>query len=317
LPKDKKILVTGGAGLLGMNLTQRLVSLGIPVQSTYFSRKPLEQLKNHFRRYDFTKFEDCLAATKGQDYVIICAVQASGVSGVRQSPTASILPNLEIHAGLLEACSQNKVEKVVWVSSSTVYQEAYYPIREGQLDLNRPPYELYMGIGWVYRYLEQLAQCYYQKHGLQVGVIRTTNIFGPYDRFDDERSHVIPALIKRALHKEDPYIVWGNGSTVRDFIYVEDLVDGVMKVLEGYCNADPVNISNGTAVSIQQLTQVILRVCDHPVSPLFDSTKPTAVPYRVLDNTKADVILGNINKTSLEEGIRKTVDWYKSGLSRD
>lgn len=88
--------------------------------------------------------------------MIICAVQASGVAGVKQSPTASIMSNLEIHAGLLEACSQNGVEKVVWVSSSTVYQEVFCPIREDQLDLNKPPYKLYLGIGWVYRYLEQL-----------------------------------------------------------------------------------------------------------------------------------------------------------------
>ena len=108
------------------------------------------------------------------------------------------MPNLDIHAGLLEACSQNGVEKVVWVSSSTVYQEAFYPIREEQLDLNKPPYKLYLGVGGVYRYLEQLAQCYYQQRGLQVGIIRTANIYGPYDHFDDIKSHVIPALIKRA-----------------------------------------------------------------------------------------------------------------------
>jgi GDP-L-fucose synthase len=315
--KGKKILIAGGAGMLGMSLTRHLIFHGMSVRSTYFSRKPPPQLKSHFERYDFTRFEDCLAATKEQDYVIISAVQASGVSGARQSPTASILPNLEIHAGLLEACCQNRVEKVVWISSSSVYQEAFYPIREDQMDLNQPPYELYQGIGWVYRYLEQLAKCYYQKRGLQIGVIRTSNIYGPYDRFDDEKSHVIPALIKRALAKEDPFVVWGNGDSIRDFVYVEDLVEGVCKVLERYCIADPINISNGTPVSIKELVRVIMDICDHQVSPQYDPAKPTAVPYRVLDNTKAGTILGRIDKTPLEKGIQKTVEWYTSNLSRE
>ncbi len=315
--KGKKILVTGGSGLLGMGLTRRLISKGVSVQSTYFSRKPPSQLSSCFKQYDFTRYEDCLFATEGMDYVLICAVQASGVSGMKESPTASILPNLEIHAGLLEACCQNGVEKAVWISSSAVYQEAFYPIREDQRDLNKPPYELYQGIGWVYRYIEQLAKCYYQKRGLQIGVIRTSNIYGPYDRFDDQRSHVIPALIKRALTKESPFVVWGNGNTIRDFVYVDDLVEGVWKVLDSYCIADPINISSGVPIRIKELVGVILEVCGHRVPLQYDPAKPTAVPYRVLDNTKVDTLLGGIDRTSLREGIQKTVEWYTSNLSRD
>ena len=315
--KGEKVLITGGAGLLGMSLTQKLVSLGLNVTSTYFSRTPPDPLKQYFKQYDFTKIDACLSATKGQDYVIICAVQASGVSGVKQSPTATILPNLEIHAGLLEACANNNVRKVVWISSSSVYQELYHPISEDQLDLNQAPYELYQGIGWVYRYVEELAKCYFHKRNLKVGIIRTANIYGPYDRFDDEKSHVIPALIKRALRKETPYIVWGNGNTIRDFIFVDDLVEGVLNILTGECNADPVNISNGVPTSIRELVDVVLKVCKHTVKPKFDPTKPTAVPYRVLDNTKCNTLFGTINKTPLEKGIFKTVEWYLSNASRD
>ena len=312
-----KVLVTGGAGLLGSSLTKHLIDQGISVTSTYFSRLPERSLRDEYIRADFTKYQDCLTATEGQDCVIICAVQASGVSGIQQSPTATILPNLEIHAGLLEACAQNGVGKAVWISSSSVYQEAFHPIREDQLDLNQPTFDLYQGIGWVYRYLEALAKCYYDKRGLEIGVIRTANIYGPFDRFDDKKSHVIPALIKRALAKDDPYVVWGNGHTIRDFIYVDDLVDGVLRVLENACNADPINISNGSPVSIRELVEVILEVCNHSVVPQYDQTKPTAVPYRVLDNRKCEALLGKINKTPLEEGIRNTVAWYMSSTSRD
>lgn len=314
---NKKVLVTGGAGLLGMALTKKLLATGIDVESSYFSRPPSPDLAHCFKQYDFNHFDDCIAATRGKDVVIICAVQAAGVKGIQQSPTATLLPNLAIHAGLFEACTINRVEKAVWVSSSTVYQEAFYPIREDQLDLNLPVYDLYAGIGWVYRYLEQMASCYYRKRGLNIGVIRTSNIYGPYDRFDDQKSHVIPALVKRALSGETPFTVWGNGSTVRDFIFVDDLVEGVLRVLNGYCIADPINISNGSPVTIGELVTTVLDVCNHQAPILFDQDKPTAVPYRVLDNTKCHTLLGEFARTTLKSGLQATVDWYNSAQRRD
>lgn len=315
--KNKKILVAGGAGLLGTNLTQRLASENIEIYSSYFSRLPIKNLSDCYKQYDFTKYEDCLKATEGMDYVIICAVQAAGVAGVRKSPTGSLMPNLDIHAGLFEACAENKVEKAIWVSSSTVYQEAFYPIREDQLDLNQPTYELYQGIGQLYRYIEHLAKCYVDKRKLPVSVIRTSSIYGPYDRFDDQRSHVIPALIKRALKKEDPFHVWGGPDTVRDFVYVDDLTEATLEVLKSSCNGDPINFSNGTPINIGELVHSILHATNHEVSPIYDPSKPTAVPYRVLDNTKFNTILKNIKRTPLEEGLRKTIDWYQSSLGRD
>ena len=315
--KGKKVSIAGGAGLLGTALTDALAREGVDVESSYFSRTPPPHLARWYKRFDFNRFEDCLAATAGKDVVVVCAVQASGVKGVMESPTASLLPNLAIHAGLFEACSANGVDRVVWVSSSTVYQEAFHPIREEELDLNLPVYDLYGGIAWVYRYLEQLAAFYNRKRGLKIGVVRTSNIYGPYDRFDDQKSHVIPALIKRALAGENPFTVWGNGYTVRDFIYVDDLVEGVLRVLNDYCNADPINISNGTPATVRELVDVVLAACGHRAPVVYDASKPTAVPYRVLDNTKCNALLGEFPRTSLEDGIGKTVAWYRSALARD
>ena len=313
----KKILVAGGAGLLGLHLCEKLVALGADLSARYYHRVPPQNLAGYFKPFDFTRYEDCLVATQGMDHVIICAVQASGVAGMSQSPTATILPNLSIHAGLFEACWQNQVDSVVWVSSSTVYQEANYPIAEDQFDLNQPTYPLYQGVGWVYRYIEQLAKCYFEKNNLPIGVIRTTNIYGPYDHFDDQKSHVIPALIKRALAEEDPFVVWGNQDTVRDFIYVEDLAEAVLRVMEGHTNAVPINFSYGEAITIGQLVPAILAACDHKAEIHYDASKPTAVPYRVLDNGKFQSRLGKVEKTDLGQGLAKTVAWYKSNLARD
>ena len=315
--KNKKILITGGAGLLGTSLTKIFSSLGAEVISTYYKRQPPKKYERMYKKYDFSNFDNCLKATNDIDYVVLAAVQASGVKGVLENPTSSILPNLKIHAGLFEACAQNKVKKVVWISSSSVYQKCNYPISEDELNLNLPTYDLYLGIGWVYRYLEKLAECYYLKRGLQVGIIRTANIYGPYDRFDETKSHVIPSLIRKAVNKEKPFIVWGNKETVRDFVFSDDLSYALLQVLEKYCNGKPINFSSGIGTNIGELVKLILDVCDHSIKPTFDSSKPTALPYRVLNNKIFMNKFKTLNRTSLLNGLKKTLDWYQSDNYRE
>ncbi|MDP2599829.1 MAG: NAD-dependent epimerase/dehydratase family protein [Deltaproteobacteria bacterium] len=311
--QGKKVLVAGGTGLVGANLALRLKDLGANVRATYFSRKP-SFLPENFKKFDFTELDQCLEATKDMQYVFICAAQTFGAKIMKENPTALVLPNLRINSGLLEACRLNKVEKVVFISSSTVYQEAFFPIREDELDLNIPTYDLYLGVGGMKRYIEQLCRFYFKTYGMKIGIVRPTNIYGPYDKFDDDKSHVLPALIKRALKKENPYVVWGDGYTVRDFIYVDDFVDALMNVLQRYCVCDPINFSSGTSITIREAVGVILEACGHPVGPRYDERKPIAIPYRMLNTTKYNSIFGAKKQTSFAEGIQKTVAWYRSTL---
>lgn len=304
--RKKNILVAGGTGLVGTNLTKRLLGLGAYVLSSYYSEPPEPFLACH-ESFDFRDFNDCLAATKYMDYVIICAAQTYGIKIMKEKPTISILPNLEINAGLFEACKINKVERVILISSATVYQESDYPIEEELLDLNKPPYSAYFGVGWLNRYIEKLAEFYYETSNMNIGIIRTTNIYGPHDKFDDDKSHVIPALIKRALNKELPYKVWGDGQEIRDFIYVDDFVDDLLDVLNGYCICEPINVASGELVSIREAVEVILKACKHKCTPEYDISKPTAIRFRALDLSKFDDIFGDKKRTSFEEGIRRTV----------
>lgn len=309
--KGKNILVAGGTGLVGVNLTVRLSQLGAKVFSTYFSRNP-QVYKDKYRHFDFTQYPDCLEATKGMDYMVICAAYSAGVGAAKEDSCAAITGNLRIISGLLEAAKINKLEKVIVISSSTVYQEKNSPMREDDLDLNKPPYELYMGIGWLNRYIEKLALFYHKQCGIKVGIIRPANIYGPYDKFDDAKSNVLPALIKRALNKENPYVVWGNGSVVRDFIYVEDFLDCLLNVLDKYCVAEPINISTGKGITIGEAVKTILQVCGHNACPRYDSSRPVAVPYRVLSPEKYEAIFGKLRLTPFAEGIATTVEWYRS-----
>lgn len=314
--RGRKMLVAGGAGLVGTNLTQRLAREGADVAASYYQREP-DSLKERYRQADFTDFEQCLALTKGMTDVFLCAIQGASVEGTRSKPIAGILPNIQMNANLLEACRQNGVERAVFVSSSTVYPEANHSIREEELDLNEQPYELYLAAGWMYRYIEQLCHFYHKRYGLKISLIRASNIYGPYDRFEEGKSHVLPALIKRALQKETPFKVWGQGSTVRDFIFVDDFVDAILWVWERYLVCGPLNVGYGQGTTIDEAVKVILEASGHNTAPEYDTSKPTAIPYRVLDTKKFESIFGSWRRIPLSEGIRKTVAWYQPRMSTE
>jgi len=311
--KNKNVLVAGGTGLVGTNLTLSLKENGTNILSTFFSKKP-SVFPKAYERFDFTKFKDCMEATKDRDYVFICAAITSGIKRRKKFPTAFVLPNLQIYAGLLEACSRNKVQKVMLISSSTVYHETTYPVRENEFDLNKSPYDSFLGIGWVNRYVEQLAKLYYKEHGLNIGIVRASYIYGPYDNFDDEKSHVVPALIKRALNEEVPYVVWGDGHEVRDFIYVKDLIGDILDVFSSSYICDPINVGSGKGLTIREAVRDILDVSRHNVEPQYDETKPTSIPYRVLNIEKFQSIFRKKKRTSFREGIENTINWYKSTI---
>ena len=311
--KGKKVLIAGGAGLVGQNLVRVLMDLGALVSATYCTKKPLNN-PDLYGHADLTRFDDCLSVTKGMDVVICCAAKSFGAKMMKENPSAAVLPNLTITTGLLEACRINRVHKIIIISSSTVYQPANYPIGEHELDLNQEPFKAYAAVGWLNRYIEQLARFYYQQYQMPIGIIRASNIYGPHDKFDDERSNVLPALIKRALAKPTPFEVWGDGQAVRDFIFVDDFIEDLLDVLEKHCVADPVNSGNGQPMSIAQAAKIILEVCQHQAPLVFDPTKPSAIPYRMISIAKLEAIAGKRQRTAFIDGIKKTVDWYQEAM---
>jgi len=310
--KGRRVLVAGAAGLAGSALLDRLYGLGAEVRGTFHERAPA-LLPEHHLRADLTRLDDCLVATARMQDVVICAAQTFGAQIMRDEPTRLVLPNLQIHSNLFEACRINGVERVLVISSSTVYQEAFRPLREDELDLNRQPFALYQGVGWMKRYVEELARFYHDRYGVGVAIVRPSNIYGPRDKFEDDRSHVLPALIKRALARETPFVVWGNGAAVRDFLFVDDFVDDLLAVLslERPFRCDPLNLASGSELAIREAVRTILDVCRHDATPQYDPTKPDAIPYRMLDTTKADAILGRRDRTPFRAGIEQTVRWYR------
>lgn len=310
---NTEILVAGGTGLVGANLTFRLRNQGFDVVATR-CRSREKIFKKNFAQFDFRRFDDCLEATKNKNAVVLCAGYSYGAKENKKNPTGSILPNLQISAGLLEASARNGIRTVILLSSSTVYQPSSFAVHEEQLDLNRAPYSAYSGIGWVNRYLEQLAKLYTHTYGMRVVIFRPSSIYGPFDKFDDERSNVVPALIKRAVRKENPFQVWGSPEVIRDFIFVEDVVDDICSALtnETIPAGEPINVCSAIPMSIAEIVGVILKACDHSPEVSFDADKPSTIPYRLLDNKKHQRIFGKKKRTTFKDGVAKTIEWYKA-----
>ncbi len=305
-----KILVAGGTGLVGRNLIRRLATAGLPCVASVHSRDLAEDGIETVR-CDFTDFGDCLKATEGKGSVVLCAAISHGAKANQAAPTATLLPNLKILGGLLEASARNKVKTVILLSSSTIYQPADFPIKEDDLDLNLPPYDAYFGIGWTYRYLEQLGALYSKTYGLKVITLRPTNIYGAFDEIREDKAHVVPSLIRRALKHESPFEVWGPPDVVRDFLFVDDLVDDLLALLKGEVDTGglPVNICSGEPMTIRDAARIILQACRHPVEPVFDSAKPSAIPYRALDDSRYRQLFGRRPRTAFREGVERTVAW--------
>lgn len=307
-----RVFVAGAAGLTGANLLARLLELGIEADGSYHVALPPPALRAQCRKFDFTRFDDCVAATKDHQSVVLCANSVAPAAAMRANPTGSLLSNLEITAGLLEACARNKVRKVVLISSSTVYPLSPNPIRETDLDLNQQPYDLYRTVGWFHRYCEQLALTHHSLKNFAAGIIRPTALFGPHDHFEPERSQVLPANMRKAVEKQDPFVVWGDGLEVRDFHFVRDFVNDLLFVLDRCCTGDPINSGSGQPRSIRDAVSTILKAAGHPVEPVYDSTRPGAIPYRVLDISKLKSMCNPLPRTSFEQAVAESMDWFRA-----
>jgi GDP-L-fucose synthase len=271
-------------------------------------------LERVYQRYDFTRFEDCLKATRHRQTVFLCASQSAGANSAHLGLTDFIRADLAIHTGLLQASQLNDVERVIVLSSATVYQPADRPLREDELDWNAPPDDAFQAIGWMKRYIEQLARFYHVQQGIKIGIVRPTSVYGPLDEFEEPRVHVVPSLIRRAMDKADPFVVWGTGEDVRDFLYVEDLVDDLIEVMERGCLGEPINLGSGCPMSIREVVDVILSVCGHPVVPVFDPSRPRTSAYRAVDTTTWARITTKRTRTSFAEGVHKTMQWYAEAM---
>jgi GDP-L-fucose synthase len=168
------------------------------------------------------------------------------------------------------------------------------------------------------RFTEIVCEMYATKIGkpMKICVVRPANIYGEFDDFQWETSHVIPALIRKVVERQDPLEVWGDGNDLKEFIYIQDFIDGMLLAMEKQEGFDPINIAVGEPCTVREVLASLLRICDYEnANVIYDSSKPSMIPKRLIDVTKAKSDLGFEAKTTIDKGLSKTVEWYRSTLT--
>lgn len=312
--KNKKVLVTGGTGFIGSHLVEKLVSLDAFVTVMHRSSNihNLHSVKHaiSFYKGDCLNMDDALKASKGKDIVMNLAARVGGIEYNRTHHATMLRDNLFIALNMIEAARVSNVQRFLVVSSACVYpHDAIVPTPESE-GFRDEPEETNQGYGWAKRMAEKLGQYYVKEFGMHIVIARPYNAYGPRDHFDSKFSHVIPALIRRVFDGENPIVVWGSGKQTRSFLYVEDFVDGLLLAVEKSPVGEVINFGSDEEVTIEDLIKEIIRLSHKNVKIVFDTTKPDGSPRRKSDNTKAISLLGFQAKTSLRDGLRKTIDWY-------
>ena len=308
--KGKKVVVTGGAGFIGTHFLMKLVEMGADIR-THVHRNQLQYEHDYIQvlhDIDLMKLEDCVKLTEGADYVIHCAGEVAHPSSVSTDIQIS-LKQLNLIGNVLDACVKNKVKRFLDLNSSTGYPDIRKPITEDEYWVDEP-YTSYYGYGWMRRYREKLMEHVSKFSGLEIALARCTAIFGPHDNFNLKTCHVVPALIKRVLSDENPFTAWGSPDVVRDFLYVKDVVNGALLILEKGESMKPYNLGYGNGITIGEILNAILTVTGKNLDVIWDDSKPTTIPFRAVSTDRIKNELGFNPKYTFEEGIKETIEWY-------
>jgi GDP-L-fucose synthase len=313
--EGKLVLVAGGTGMVGSYLVIHLLNLGAHVRIPIHIR-PLTIKHNRVEtvKANLLQMEDCLRVTKGVDIVCNAAAVVGGVLRNKLQPAEIYTINMLLHTQLLEASRINDVERFLLVSNNGVYPPMTRPSREEEAWDGKPD-ESVQAYGWVKRMAEFQAAMYAKQYGIKIAIGRGTNSYGNWDNFDPDTSHVIPALIRKAVCRCDPFVIWGTGENVRDFIHASDLARGMLLLVEKYAVCDPVNLATGKPVTIKKLAELILKIAGHKANIIFDYTKPGGQPIKLIDTSKAKRLFNFEPRVSLEDGLRQTIAWFKENYS--
>ena len=303
--KNKKILVTGGAGFLGSFVVKELVRKGISPKNITIPRS---------KDCDLRIFKNCQQILKNHDVVIHLAARVGGIGLNREKPGELFYNNLIMGAQLMEAAKQAGVKKFVAIGTICAYPKfTKVPFSESEL-WNGYPEETNAPYRLAKKMLLVQAQAYRQQYGFNAIYLLPVNLYGPGDNFDPKSSHVIPALIKKvadAKEAQKDYInVWGSGKASREFLYVEDAARAIVLATEKYDKPDPINLGAGREITIKNLIKTICTQMNFKGEVRWDKTKPDGQPRRKLDVSRAKKEFGFVAKTSFEIGLQKTIDWY-------
>lgn len=304
--EGRKVLVTGGSGFLGSFVAQKLQEKGcklvfVPRSKDY----DLRQLGSIQR----------LLAEARPDVAIHLAARVGGIGANRARPAEFFYDNLMMGAQLLHEAWRGRVAKFVAVGTVCAYPK-FTPVPFKEEDLwNGYPEETNAPYGLAKKMLLVQSQAYREQYGFNSIFLLPVNLYGPRDSFDLETSHVVPALIRKCVEAnergDDHIVAWGTGNPTREFLYVEDAADGILLAAQQYDGSEPVNLGSGMEISIKDLVHLVVQMTGFEGKIVWDTSKPDGQPRRCLDTSKAEKLFGFKAKTRFEEGLRRTIEWYR------
>ncbi len=310
----KKLLVCGATGFIGRNLAEYFSKKDeFEVYGTYFNSSPYENSRINFIKTDLRNPEDVQKAVTNKDIIIHMAATTSGAKDIINKPYMHVTDNAVISSLLLRVAYDNNVSHFIFPSCTVMYKPSENAIREDDFNPSDEILKSYFGVAWTKVYIEKMCEFYSRLGKTKHTVLRHSNVYGPYDKYDLEKSHVFGATITKVMTAEEgsSIVVWGDGEEERDLIHVNDLCAFIDLSLNQKTSFELVNVGAGESISVKGLVEKVIKHSGKNLSITFDKTKPSIKTKICLDVSKVKDIFAWEKKISLDDGIIDTIEWYK------
>lgn len=308
----ERVCVTGGAGFLGRQVVEKLRQRGVRPEQIFVPRR---------KDFDLTHEADVvrLYAQAKPSVMLHLAAEVGGIGANRDHPGRFFFANMAMGIHLIEHGRLHGLKQFVQTGTVCAYPK-FAPVPFNESDLwNGYPEETNAPYGIAKKALFVMLDGYKREYGMNSSVVVPVNLYGPYDNFDPHTSHVIPALIRKCeearIRRDDKIVCWGTGSASREFLYVTDAAEGIIRAAERMTVPDPINLGTGREITIKDLVTLIAQLCGFEGRIEWDTSKPDGQPRRCLDTTKAKSLLGWQAEVLFEEGLRQTINWWREHVA--
>ncbi len=303
----KNILIVGGSGFVGSNLVNVLAKKKeYKIFSTFFKKKKFKRIRSvKYFRGDLKKQKFCEKITKKKDIVIMCAAFTAGAKIIEKNPLEFVTINTQINLNILNACKKNKIKKFIFLSSNVVYPNKKTAMKEE--DVNYSFFKKYNNVAWMKIYTEKVCKMY--NEFFDILILRPSNLYGPYDKFDKLNAKVIPSLIRK-FNNHKKVEIWGDGKDIKDFLYIEDFVKILSLLIKIKKKYLVLNVGSGKSI---KLMKVISTINNHFKNRnfYFKKNSPKMIPVRKINTNKLKKFIKLKFNYNLASGIDKTINWYK------